>query len=282
MRECYRFDMHVHTSETSACGRVSGRDVAWCYRAAGYQGIMITDHYHKAYFDSLGQMSPDQKIEAYLSGYRTARAEGERIGLDVALGIEFRNTETDDDFLIVGVTEEFLYKYPCLYELPLEQAIDLFHEHDMLVIQAHPIRFAVADHWDWGIQKAFRNREMLEAFKQDPTMETVPFLEWEAAGEKGKCERYSYPLRLQVCHLRCEDRLDGIEIYNGNFHWTQEPEEISRILARHPEYIKTSASDFHEAGHLARGGLVLTRRARTSGELRQALLDGCIADWICQ
>ena len=56
------------------------------------------------------------------------------------LGMEFRNYETDNDFLIVGLTEDFLYRHPNLYELPLAKAIDVFHENGMLVIQAHPVR----------------------------------------------------------------------------------------------------------------------------------------------
>ena len=277
----YRFDTHVHTSETSACGKVSGRDVAWCYRAAGYQGIMITDHYHKAYFDSLGQVSAEEKVEAYLTGYREAKAEGDRIGLDVILGMEFRNTETDDDFLIIGVTEEFLYQHPLSYELPLSQAIELFHQNGMLVIQAHPVRFAVAPDPGWEMLGSFRNQEMLAMTEQYPDMPRVSFSQWSKQKKQGMEGTYPYPLRLQVCSLRLEDQLDGIEVYNGNFHWTQSPEEIRQILERHPEYIKTSGSDYHEAGHLARGGIWLSRRARTADELRQALTDGCIADWIC-
>ena len=46
--------------------------------------------------------------ERYLEGYHRAREEGERIGLDVLLGIEFRNFESDNDDLVVGITEDFI------------------------------------------------------------------------------------------------------------------------------------------------------------------------------
>ena len=52
------------------------------------------------------------------------------------------------------------------------------------------------------------------------------------------------PLKLKVCDLMCEDKLDGIEAYNGNCNWVQEPEKVKEILERHPEYIQISASDF--------------------------------------
>lgn len=280
MMDQYRFDMHIHTSETSSCGEVSGKDVVRLYRKAGYQGIMITDHYHKEYFDGLGAMDMHQKVEIFLAGYREAKAEGEACDLDVVLGIEFRNTETDDDFLLVGVTEEFLHKYPTSFELPLTQAIDLFHGNGILVIQAHPIRFAIVDKPDWQVLKGYQSHELLEMLQQNPKLQEVSFQEWKQARKTGHAEAFAYPFLLRVCQLQCEEKLDGIEIYNGNNHWAQEPEGIEQILKAHPAYIRTSASDFHEEGHLARGGMLLDRRVRDSCELKQALLDGGVMNWI--
>lgn len=223
----YKLDMHIHTKESSGCGKVAAADVVRSYKEAGYDGIMITDHYHKTYFDSLGTMKLAEKTEKYLEGYRRARQEGERLGLDVLLGIEFRNVESDNDFLIVGITEEFLFRYPETYLLPLAKAIDFFHEKGMLVIQAHPVRFGMT-----------------------------------GQGEK---------TRKRICWLQCENQLDGIEVYNGNSGWGQDPKDIEAILTRHPDYIRISASDFHEPRHLARGGIVLDRQVKNSGELKEAL-----------
>ena len=39
-----------------------------------------------------------------------------------------------------------------------------------------------------------------------------------------------------------------------------------------------SASDFHEVGHLASGGVVLDRPVKTSAELKDALLDKGIVE----
>lgn len=282
MMEGYKFDMHIHTSETSGCGEVPGKEAARLYKEAGFRGIMVTDHYHKEYFEGLGQMDMHRKVELFLAGYREARAEGERIGLDVALGIEFRNTETDNDFLVVGVTEEFLHDHPATFELPLKQAIELFHSHGMLVIQAHPIRFAIVDKPDWQVLEGYQSHELLRMREENPLMGSVSFPDWKQARAAGEDEKMTYPFVLRVCQLMCESELDGIEIYNGNNHWAQEPEGIDRILKAHPDYIRTSASDFHEKVHLARGGMVLDRRVQDSQELKQALLEGGVRDWIRQ
>ena len=126
--EKFLIDIHVHTSEVSGCGQVKAEDAVKMYHSAGYQGLMITDHFHKQYFDGLKLESWEKKIDRYLEGYHKAQKEGQRLGMEILLGMEFRNCETDNDFLIIGVTEDFLYTHPDLYELPLTKAIDLFHQ----------------------------------------------------------------------------------------------------------------------------------------------------------
>ena len=142
--EKFLIDMHVHTSEVSACGQVKAEDGVRMYNFGGLSGN--DNHqvrFHKQYFENLNLESWEKKIDRYLEGYHKAKVEGQCLGMEILLGMEFRNYETDNDFLIVGLTEDFLYRHPNLYELPLAKAIDVFHENGMLVIQAHPVRCRV-------------------------------------------------------------------------------------------------------------------------------------------
>ncbi len=280
MMQEYKFDMHVHTKETSSCGQVSAKELVRMYHDVGYQGIMITDHYHKSYFDSLGSIDTEEKVKRYLSGYYAAKEEGDKIGLDVILGIEFRNIESDDDFLIVGMTEEFLYQYPYMYELQLKEAIELFHKNDMLVIQAHPVRFAVMEKTNGKIGRKRTSNEMLELWKMHPEMTVLYQDEWKKIQMENRENEIRLPFILRVCELKCEDFLDGIEVYNGNIGWAQKPDEIKKILEKHPSYRKVSASDFHEKIHLARGGMIFNKRVKDSKELKELLLDDSMKAWI--
>ena len=47
MEKQFKLDIHVHTSETSSCGQVSAQEAVRLYEQAGYDGIIITDHYHR-------------------------------------------------------------------------------------------------------------------------------------------------------------------------------------------------------------------------------------------
>jgi len=132
--------MHVHTSEVSPCGKVNASELVKLYKEAGYDGIVITDHYFDRYFDSLGWLSWEEKTDIYLSGYRKASEEGQRIGLEVIWGIELRFLENENDYLVYGLDETFLKNYKELYKLDLKNFRKLTCGMDILIYQAHPFR----------------------------------------------------------------------------------------------------------------------------------------------
>ncbi len=136
----FRIDTHMHTSETSACGKIAAKDAVRLYHQAGYQGVIITDHYYDGFFEALGKMNWEQKIDHYLSGYRSAHEEGKKLGMKVLLGMELRFTETPNDYLVYGATEEFLREHEELYLLGLKKFNELIKDQDILIVQAHPYR----------------------------------------------------------------------------------------------------------------------------------------------
>ncbi len=134
------YDLHVHTSNVSGCGRVPGKGVVQQYSQIGYQGVVITDHYFEGYFYGLGDMFWKDKVKKYLSGYVEAQNFGLRVGVDVFLGIEIQFHNDPNDYLVYGITPEFLVKYPKLYDLGLEEFRLLATENNLLIYQAHPFR----------------------------------------------------------------------------------------------------------------------------------------------
>ncbi|AGC67499.1 PHP domain protein [Thermoclostridium stercorarium subsp. stercorarium DSM 8532] len=136
----FKFDTHVHTSETSPCGKVDAKTVVQLYKKAGYHGIVITDHYIREYFEGLPHLSWNQKIDEYLKGYFTALEEGRKTGLRVLLGIELRFDENSNDYLVYGFDPDFLYRNPKLYEMGLKNFRKLIENTPILLYQAHPFR----------------------------------------------------------------------------------------------------------------------------------------------
>lgn len=127
----FLIELHAHTSESSACSDISGKDIVNAYRHAGYAGVLITDHYVDYNYGD---------IEIFLAGYRTAKAYGDSIGFPVYLGMELRISDMPNDYILIGLTEAFLTEHPDIYRLSPEELKGLLNRNGILIIQAHPFR----------------------------------------------------------------------------------------------------------------------------------------------
>lgn len=230
----FRYDTHVHTEETSDCGKVKGREVARLYKKAGYQGVVITDHYCAEFFGGLSglflghHISWEEKVERFLTGYREALAEGESLGLQVFLGMELRFLDSPNDYLVYGIDEDFLREYPELYKLNLREFYNLLRarkspkssdqpdQPDILIYQAHPFR-----------------PEMTPA---DPSL------------------------------------LDGVEVFNGNPRHDSR-NDLAYSYAKKHRLRMISGSDFHQVVDLARGGIILPKKVNSVKEFVLALTE---------
>lgn len=139
----FKYDTHVHTKESSSCGLISGAEVAQLYKDAGYDGIVITDHYFRWGFENLLSQKWSDKVDCFLRGYRSALAESQSNGLKVFLGMEIRFDENPNDYLIYSFDEKFLYDNPELYKLGLREFGILAKKKNILIFQAHPFRLNI-------------------------------------------------------------------------------------------------------------------------------------------
>ena len=77
-------------------------------------------------------------MDLYWRGYEDAKEEGDRIGLDVFFGIE--ENHKGDEYLIYGLTKEFMKAHPEMEHWTRRQQLDEVHKAGGCVIQAHPFR----------------------------------------------------------------------------------------------------------------------------------------------
>ncbi|MCH5317829.1 MAG: PHP domain-containing protein [Eubacterium sp.] len=133
----YIYEMHCHTGCTSRCGRVEPERIVELYREEGYSGIVATDHYSPLTF--IPNWNPQKQIDFYLEGYRRMKAAA---GDDftVLLGMELRHYASGNDYLIYGVTEDFLYNAGNLMMKSVRQMRKFCDENGWLLYQAHPFR----------------------------------------------------------------------------------------------------------------------------------------------
>jgi histidinol phosphatase-like PHP family hydrolase len=136
----YKFDTHVHTSETSPCGHISAAETIRLYKEAGFSGVCITDHYNRRYFEAWKLGNWEETVKRYLTGYHNAKEYGDKNGFVVLLGTELKLDDSPNEYLLFGITEDFLYNYPQLYIYKINELKKLAENNGIMIFQAHPFR----------------------------------------------------------------------------------------------------------------------------------------------
>lgn len=134
-----KIEMHTHTAESSPCASVPGAQIPSLYQSAGYDAVVITDHYSQWVWDQSGAATPEEYVEYFLQGYHTVK-KAAPAGFSVFLGAEVNLTESPNDYLLYGVTEDFFRQNLLLHRLALQELYDLCHANRILLFQAHPYR----------------------------------------------------------------------------------------------------------------------------------------------
>lgn len=136
----FKYEMHFHTKESSPCAKVPAKEGIMLYQNAGYDGIVVTDHFSQSIFKDMKNAKWENICDAFLEGYRSAKEASKKGKLNVLLGMELRFTENENDYLLYGITKDFLYQNPWIYEKTLQEVYELSKKEHFLIIQAHPFR----------------------------------------------------------------------------------------------------------------------------------------------
>ncbi len=147
----YLYEMHAHVSEVSTCSPSSAQVLADLYTDSEYTGIVLTDHLNYDTFARKGLKDApwEKKIEHFLTGYETLKkaVDGR---LNIILGMEINFYSCPNDYLVYGVTKDFLLSYGDLMALNPKQFSEIAHENGLLFLQAHPFRRG-SEVTDWKI-----------------------------------------------------------------------------------------------------------------------------------
>lgn len=135
----FKYELHCHTKEVSRCGHVPAAEAVRLYKEKGYDGIVITDHYSPMTFPPSKIFTPQSCIDYYLQGYKNALAAADK-DFTVLLGMELRYYATINDYLVYGITEDFLRCNRNFLSMYPRRFYNFAHKHGMKVLQAHPFR----------------------------------------------------------------------------------------------------------------------------------------------
>lgn len=135
----YLYETHCHCAQGSRCARSSSQELVAAYRAAGYAGLVLTDHFVLGNTAVNRSLPWAAQMECYYGAFLAAK-EAAGADFDVIFGIE--HACGDGEFLCYGIDLDFLLDNPRIPELNLDAFVALVHDYGGVVIQAHPFRWS--------------------------------------------------------------------------------------------------------------------------------------------
>jgi predicted metal-dependent phosphoesterase TrpH len=134
-----KIDLHVHSAEISGCANVSAPDAIRLYKEAGYDAIVLTNHYATYNKHRFAAAGLDFMTE-YEKCYARAKEAGEMYGVKVFCGYELRFNQNDNDYLVYGMTPEVARDCDRIFAMTPREFSEFAKERGILFYQAHPFR----------------------------------------------------------------------------------------------------------------------------------------------
>ena len=133
----FKTELHCHTQESSVkCGKIPAADIVDAYINAGYSTLVITDHYGAKHRTENGiKYDIDKFLEGFYSATNAAQGR-----INIILGMEINLSENHNDYLIYGMTKDFIKINPEMYNMEIKELSNHIHENGLLIYQAHPFR----------------------------------------------------------------------------------------------------------------------------------------------
>lgn len=136
----YKYETHLHTAPVSRCAKISVRENLEFYKAAGYDGVFITNHFLDGNINMDKARPYEEKLEFYFSDYEASVEIGKELGIKVFCGVELSHCGAD--FLVYGLGKDWFLDHPEIMDMPQSAKLRRMMESGALVIQAHPFREA--------------------------------------------------------------------------------------------------------------------------------------------
>lgn len=135
----YRYELHMHTRQGSACAQTDIRDMLRAYAAMGYAGAVVTDHFIGGNTCVDRALPWAELIHAYSIAYRQGQAIAKELDFDLLFGVE-EGYGGGKEFLVYGIEPEFLLERPFLRHAEVAVWSREVHAVGGVLIYAHPFR----------------------------------------------------------------------------------------------------------------------------------------------
>ena len=150
----YRTELHSHSMGVSICAHAAPEVVIERFKTAGYHTLVSTNHINDGTYKELEHLSWEEKIAHFMTGYEALKkAAGKDI--QVLLGCEINLRGCSNDYLVYGVTREWLLEMGDPRGFSLQELSQHVRKSGLLLIQAHPFRYGcrlMKEEWLDGVE----------------------------------------------------------------------------------------------------------------------------------
>ena len=135
----YKYEMHLHSKECSACSYATSEELIIAAKEKGYSGIVLTNHFIR------GNTCIDRKLPweffvgAYEEDYLMAKEFGLKVDMDVLFGIE-EGLGKGKEILIYGLSPKTIKSAPLFKSMQLPELYKFIHKNGGFAVCPHPFR----------------------------------------------------------------------------------------------------------------------------------------------
>ena len=136
----FYYELHAHTNAASLCSIVEPEEYVKFYRNMGYSGMVVTDHFYHGNTSVERKLPWSEFIDRFCDGFYRVKAEGDKCGFTVLFGFEQKFMDGTDEYLILGISPEWLKNHPEIRDMERVPFFKTIREAGGFIIQAHPFR----------------------------------------------------------------------------------------------------------------------------------------------
>ncbi len=213
----YKYETHLHTSGSSACGRSEGHEYIDGFLSLGYDGIFLTEHFYLGNTCIPRELPWKEWAYRFCESYYKTKEAGDRAGLKVFFGWE-TSYGTGEDFLIYGLSPEWLALHPEITGLNQEEQYEFVKSEGGLVVQAHP----------------FRERYYMDEIRLHPNHCDA----WEVANSSNEPyqDRIAYEYAMEHnMKMTCGSDIHNAKLIDGDWLF---PMELDESLESEKDYVR--------------------------------------------
>lgn len=135
----YKFEIHLHTNNCSACAISDPEEIIYAAVQKGYSGIVVTNHFYHGNTAIDRNLPWKDFMNSYINDYLELKEFGKAAGITVFFGLE-EGFAPGREMLIYGLEPQVFVGSPEFIMMSAKEKSDFIHENGGLCVCAHPFR----------------------------------------------------------------------------------------------------------------------------------------------